>query len=385
MHHRIRGLRVTNALMVAAVASLALSACGSSSSSDANGLLKKTFTGSHNVNSGNLSFSVTVSPSGSSILTGPITLSLGGPFESLGKGRIPASNFSVGISALGRSGSVGILSTGSKGYVTLQGTSYELPPSTFQKLESSFAQLTSSASAGSGSETGTLSKLGIDPLRWLISPAVVGSENVAGADTTHIRAGVNVAALLLDLNTFLQKASSLGVSGASRIPSRISDATRTKIASEVKNPTFDVWTGSSDKTVRKLAIKLAVPVSGQISSQLGGLRSAQIGLSMQYADLNQPQTIQAPATVRPFSEFTAKLQTLLGSLQGLGIGSGTGTAGATGSTGTAGATGSTGTAGATGTPATAGGANVQSYSRCLQAAGQDVSKMQQCASLLNGK
>jgi hypothetical protein len=360
MHRRIRGLRTMLALLLTAVPAIALGACGSSSSSDATTLLKQTFGGSHTVNSGNLSFSLTVNPSGSKTLSTPITVSFGGPFQSLGTGKLPASNFNISISALGKSGSLGILSTGSNGYVTLQGTSYQLPAATFQKLESSFAQITSTGGGGSGA--GTLSKLGINPLRWLVKPSVIGNESVGGADTTHIRAGVNVDALLVDLNTFLQKASSLGVSGASRIPSGISDTTRSRIASEVKTPTFDVWTGSSDKTIRKFALTLTLPVTGQISSQLGGLNSAQIGVSMQYAKLNQQQTIQPPTAVRPFSEFTSKLRAFLGQVQG-GLG-----AGSTGSTGSAGT-----------------GANVQSYSQCIAAAGQDVAKMQSCASLLNAK
>ena len=36
---------------------------------------------------------------------------------------------------------------------------------------------------------------------------------MGGAQTTHIHAGVNVPALLNDLNTLLERASSLGVSG----------------------------------------------------------------------------------------------------------------------------------------------------------------------------
>ncbi len=42
------------------------------------------------------------------MLTDPITLSFGGPFQSRGTGKLPASNFNISISALGtaaRSGS----------------------------------------------------------------------------------------------------------------------------------------------------------------------------------------------------------------------------------------------------------------------------------------
>ena len=155
MHHRFRGLRAGRTMLLAALASLTLAACGSSSSGgDASTLLKQTFSGSHAVNSGNLNLSLTIVPSGSNTLTGPITLSFGGPFQSLGKGKLPASNFSISISALGKTGSLGILSTGKTGYVTLQGTSYQLPPATFQKLESSFAQI--GASPGNSAVRGSV-------------------------------------------------------------------------------------------------------------------------------------------------------------------------------------------------------------------------------------
>src|SRR6476660_3499313 len=119
MFHRFRSLRTRSALLIAALGSVTLAACGSSSGGgDATTLLKQTFSGSHAVNSGNLTFSLTIVPSGSNTLTGPITLSFGGPFQSLGKGKLPASNFNVSISALGKTGSLGILSTGKTGYVT---------------------------------------------------------------------------------------------------------------------------------------------------------------------------------------------------------------------------------------------------------------------------
>jgi hypothetical protein len=373
MQYRIRGTLVLCALLVGAA--LGLGACGSSSG-DAQSLLKQTFSGSHAINSGNLNFALTLTPSGSSTLTGPITITFGGPFQSRGKNQLPASNFTISLGSGGKSGSLGILSTGTTGYVSLSGTSYQLPAATFQKFASSFAQLTTPA--GNGSPSSSLSKLGINPLHWLVNPSVVGAENVNGTDTTHIRSSVNVAALLADLNTFLSKASKLGVSGAAKIPNGISQATRNRIASTVKSPSFDVWTGNGDKTVRKLSIRLLVPVTGQISSLLGGLRTADIGINMQYGNLNQPQTITAPTTVRPFNEFTAKLRTFLGAVQGA-VGGGATGGGATGggaSTGGSGSTGSTGGGSST---------SVSRYSQCIQAAGSDVRKMQSCASLLNSK
>jgi hypothetical protein len=367
------------ALLAVALGCAQLTACGSSSG-DATKLLNQTFSGSHKITSGNLSLSLTLNPSGSSSLRGPIGLSFGGPFQSLGRGKLPESNFNISVEALGRTGTLGILSTGTNGYVTLQGTSYQLPPATFRQLESSFSQLESSPTTSSSASV--LNKLGIQPLHWLVNPSVVGDENVGGAATTHIRAGINVNALLVDLNTFLQKASSLGVSGANRLPSALSSDTRNRIASQIKNPSFDVWTGKNDKTVRKLVIKLTVGVSGSLSTLLGGLRSADIGLNMQYANLNQPQTITAPTSVRPYSEFANRVRAFFSSLQSLiGSGASSGTNGASGSTGSSGSTTSPSTAGSSGSASS----NLQRYSQCIQQAGGDVTKMQACAPLLNAK
>jgi hypothetical protein len=367
MHHRRTALR---GLIMVVLASFGVAACGSASSgsADPSTLLSQTFTGTHKVTSGKLNLMLTIDPSGSSTFSGPITLSFGGPFQTRGAGKLPESNFTISASALGRSVALGILSTGTAGYVTLQGTSYQMPQATFQKLESSFAQLTSTSGASSGS--GSLAKLGIQPLHWLTNPTVVGTENVGGTQTTHIHAGVNVNALLNDLNTVVEKASSLGVSGTSSLKAGIPAADRSKIASAVKNPSVDIWTGTSDKTIRRLTITLTLPVTGNASSELGGMTSADIGLTMQYSDLNQPQTVKAPTTVRPFTQFQSKLDSFAVALQGA-LGS------AAGSTSGGGASSSGGTS-------TGAGSSVAQYSQCIQQAGTDVAKMQKCASLLGG-
>jgi len=357
-------------LTLVVLASLVLAACGSASDSSSGSpstLLNQTFTGTHKVTSGVLNLTLTIDPSGSSTLNGPITLSFGGPFQTRGAGKLPESNFTVSVSALGRQAALGILSTGTSGYVTLQGSSYQMPQATFQKLESSFAQLASGAGTSQGS--GTLAKLGIRPLQWLTHPTTVGTEKVGGAQTTHIHAGINVPVLLGDLNTFLEKASSASnVSGASQLKSGLSPATRQKIAAAIRNPSFDVWTGTSDKTIRRLTIALTLPITGSLSTQLGGVKSADIGLTMQYSDLNKPQSISAPTTVRPYSEFQSKVSSFVQGLQGAAAGVlGSGSSSASGGT-TPGGSGSS--------------SNVTKYSQCIQQSGGDVAKMQKCAALL---
>jgi hypothetical protein len=350
--------QIVSALLAVAFAAFVLAACGGGGGSpqQARTLLRETFKGAHQVNSGKLTLRLAVAGSGSKTLRGPVSLTFGGPFQSQGNGQLPKSDFTINLSFLGRTATLGVISTGTNGYVTLQGTNYQLPSSTFRQLESSFASAT-----GSGSRSGVLGKLGINPLGWVRNPTVVGSETVGGADTTHIHGSVAVSRLLSDLSTVLQKASSLGVSGSSTLASGIPASTRDRIAREVRNPTLDVWTGSRDHTLRKLEVNFDLPVSGAASTLLGGLRSAHVSLLVQYADINQPQTIATPTSAQPFSQFVAKVRSFVQGLQG-NVGGSVPLGGGASS-----------------------GQTVQRYTQCIQKAGGDVAKMQRCASILNGQ
>jgi hypothetical protein len=301
MLNRNRKLRL-GTLAALSAACLALAGCGGSSGSgSATQLLTQTFCGNHHLNSGNMHVALTIVPSGSRTLKGPISLSVSGPFQSQGQGKLPNSDLTIGLSALGSPLSMGVISTGQHGYVTLAGSNYKLPQSSYQQLESSFAAF--ATPPGCNGKTGVLSQLNIHPLHWLTNPQVVGTETVGGASTTHVHAGINVSALLSDLGPLLKRAPSLGLSGTSGL----SASTLAGIANQVQDPRFDVWTGTGDHALRKLTINLKVPVSGQTSTLLGGLNSAAIGVTMAYSDLNQPQTIAAPTNLKPYSQLQSKL------------------------------------------------------------------------------
>jgi hypothetical protein len=358
-------------VLVAVVMAAVMAGCGSSSSggSGASGsattVVDQAFSSGHVVNSGNLDFMLSLTPSGSSAISGPITLGFAGPFESMGKGKVPASDFNISFSALGQSGSLSLISTGSAGYVTVSGNSYQLPASTYQKIAGSFAGLTNT---GSGSSFGSL---GIDPKRWLTNPQVVGQDTVGGTATTHVRAQVNVSQLLNDLNNIFKKASST-VAAAKNLPA-LSSSEESKIAASIKNPTVDVWAGNGDHALRKLVVNLTIPVTGQISALLGGLSSVAVSLTMQYTNLNQQQTITAPSKIQPYSQFQQKLNSLLGAIKNSAaasvLGGGSASAGATASSGSS-----------TGTATTPG--SISKYAQCIQSANGDVTKMQACGSLI---
>ena len=344
-------------LLTAALAAVVLGACGSGGGdpTQARSLLNQAFKG-HPINSGKLTVALRVAPSGSQTLRNPIALNVGGPFQSLGKGKAPKSDFTLTLSAFGRSGSLGIISTGTKGYVTLQGTSYRLPAATFRQFESGLAPVTRSGSRGTAPKVHFLS--------WIRNPVVVGHATVAGVDTTHLHGGVDVHRMLSDLNSVIHEAPSAGVSG---LGSGISSTSIARIATKVRNPALDVWVGSSDHVMRRLVVNFGVPVTGAASTTFGGLRAAHVALAVQYADVNQPQTITAPSSARPFTEFVSKLQGFLQGLQGT-LGGASPLSGGGSSSG-----------------GSASGQKLQRYTQCIQSAGQDVTKMQRCAAILNGQ
>ena len=82
MHHRKTAFRSAASGHAGEPRRVAALRRASSSSADPNTLLKQTFSGSHKVNSGDLNLTPDDRPSGSSMLSGPITLSFGGPFQS---------------------------------------------------------------------------------------------------------------------------------------------------------------------------------------------------------------------------------------------------------------------------------------------------------------
>jgi hypothetical protein len=368
-HPRVVNTATALAAAVLALA-LALAGCGGTATGPGTGaaartLLKQTFAGEHTVNSGILDFSIKIKLRGSRTFTQPVSLTLGGPFQSRGKNQLPESDFAVSLAGEGHSGSLQILSTGTAGYVAVGGTDYQLPLATYQKLESSFASVAQSGNS-SGGQT-TLSKLGIDPLQWLKSPEVVGSGTVGGASAIDVSAGIDMPNLLTGIATVLDKASAAGIA---KLPSTTSLAELAELAEKVNNPTVNLWTGASDHTLRRLTVSLAFPLPAQLTTYTGGATSATLALTLGYSDINQPQSVSAPTSAQPYADFLTKFRQVVTAVE---------TTIATSALSGAGATGGTATTGASGA-----GAGANNYNSCMDAAGNNVAKMQQCVSRYGG-
>lgn len=333
---------------------------GKAGSAAAHQLLVQTFHGHHAITSGVVTLDLKVVPSGSSTIKGPIEVTFGGPFMNQGIGKLPESDFTISISAQGHRGALQVISADGRGYITVGGQSYLMPKASFKSLESGFGSLASSGT-DANPKSGAFSSLGIKPLGWLIHPRIVGTGSVGGVATTRIRAGLDTAAMLADFSRVLGRTGSLGISGTGSLPHSISASTRRAIAHALGTPSFNVWTGTADKLIRRLTVSATVPVTGPTRTALGDMRSAALTLGFEYSHVNQPQTITVPTATKPYSVFRAEVSAVLQQIEGALL---------TGSLGP-------------GTGTTAPGSSAdQKYTRCITAANGDVAKMQKCSKLL---
>jgi hypothetical protein len=373
LEHRIRAVV---ALLVFAFAAVGVAACGSSGGSgggsgDAQGLLKQTFSGVHTIKSGKAKLQLNLDLQGVPQLNGPIKLGVTGPFQSVGGGQLPKFDLAVNVGAQGQSIQAGLTSTSDRLFVQFGGTAYEVPAKLVTQLKQSMKSSQQQSSAAKSQLD--LGSLHLDPLSWLKDAKVEGTETVGGTQTQHVSAQLDTSAFLDDVDKVLGQVAKKGLpnAGGQTVPSSIPDKVRQQILDAVKSGTIDVWTGTSDKTLRKISVALSIEPKNPGS----GLKSAQISFSLELEDLNTPQTIATPASPKPLNELLGQLGGLLGGVDGGALGGALG--GVTGQ-------GQSGGGGPQTTPVPSGGqtAQVQKYANCIKAAGSDLTKAQQCAQLL---
>src|SRR3954470_24670945 len=212
---------------------LFVSACGGGDDS-VDSLLSQTFAPDKSVKSGRLNAQLDANVQGIQGLSGPLRLRLSGPFQSRGKDKMPSFDFTLGLSAGGQAFTAGGVSTGDKGFVKFQGKAYAVSDQLFKQFRDGYLAAVRSSKKKRGSQP-SLGALGIDPRSWLRGARKVGTDTVAGVETFHIAAGIDVERLLDDINRLLGRASS--ASGSKQVPTRLTDAQRKEILGAVKSAT----------------------------------------------------------------------------------------------------------------------------------------------------
>jgi hypothetical protein len=331
-------LAVAAVVAVAALVTLALAGCGGSQ--DPGTVLEQTFGArTKPIHSGRLDLHLDVEGQGLGSIPAPLSIRLSGPFASSGGGRMPKFDLDLDVRTGGGAVRLGGISTGDRGWLVFQDRAYTLTGDLFRRLDRSRRDALAPSQGGSDDAGGSpLRALGIDPRRWLRDSHTVGDETLAGEDVVHVRAGVDVARLLGDVQRLLAKAGATGT----QAPATLTPQARSAIQRAVRDATVDVYSGREDHILRRIALDVRYASGG---------RSGRVRLAMGIAAVNAPQPIGPPASARPISELEAALQRLGATLrrqQDAGVA----------------------------------GARGDAYQRCLAAAAGDLAKAQACADLV---
>jgi hypothetical protein len=325
------------------LSAIAIAACGGGGGSgeNVNTVLDQTFRGEKKLDSGKLNLNATAKLEGAAQLQGPVTLKMTGPFEGLNQkvadtGKIPEADLQISAGAAGQEFNAGFTSTGDQVFVNFRGTDYVLPDSQFRRL---VRQLDRAQKKDANSKSPDLSTLGIEPNNWLKDANDEGTADVGGTETIHISGSVDVPKMLDDFDRLLKQAGKLNLSQQqlNQLPQGLPQSSRDQIQKAIEKADLDIYTGKDDKVLRKLVAKVKFNVPEDLRSQAGGLKSGEINLSLEIADINEPQSIEAPKSAKPLSELQKQLGSSgigsLGSQGGSGSGSGSSGSGSSGSSG----------------------------------------------------
>jgi hypothetical protein len=230
----------------------------------------------------------------------PIRIQASGPYRST-KDKLPSFDIDLEVSTGGPGSTIstGRLSTGDRAFVKFGDSFYEVDPKEVAKAN---RQL-------DGGEGGTCTRkgIGIDPRPWVEDAKDDGDEKIAGVNTTHVSGRLDVDRMLRDLNRFVSRCGALLGTAAGEVPSALKQSDIDKIAQLVNDPSFDVYVGKEDDIVRRLSASIDVKVPQQDQEGIGGIEGGSLNFSIEFADVNGDQQIEAPARSRPLSELTSQL------------------------------------------------------------------------------
>ena len=277
---------------------------GGGSSDDASALLEKAF--STQVDSGDLKLEFKAEIDGLAQLSGPLSLSLSGPFKSDGAKDIPVLDWDIVAEGAGQTFDIGLTVTDDNAFVEYQGESYEVGTELFDQFKQQYA-------AQQPDEQLTLKSFGLDPATWLEDPEVEDGDEIGGDATQLVTGSVDVEQVVRDLysltksDAFRQQLESQGQT-VPEIPEP-SDEDIKKITDAVDELKLEVNVDVNDVARRvSISADFTVPEGTGDGEVKGG--SLSFGYTLEEVGID-PQ-IEAPANAKPLSELTQQFAPLLG-------------------------------------------------------------------------
>lgn len=218
-----------------------------------------------------------------------------------------AADYTVTLDLAGEPLEMGIRMQDTGFWLSYAGTWYEMPPEALQAFARSSTQVDPKEMEQ------LFEDLEFDPLTWFKDLALVGEESLDGVNTIHLAGSPDYMKILADVFELLRNEKFLhlidptgemtsGMMGSGFPPSPAEiEQFGTEIDSMLQGLTIDLWVGSDDSMLRKIA------VAGHIAPPAGedpdGLLGIDISASMWLDSTNQPLAIEAPESPLPFTEL----------------------------------------------------------------------------------
>lgn len=309
--------------LLAAFAALAalLSACGGGGggSDDPQKVIEQaTFEG---VESGTVDLTMNVKAEGEH--GGNMKIDLSGPFQSTGKKSLPELAMQVKANGDANGEKVnfegGLTVLGDRAYVGFDGKNYEVDPTTFGFIKSGFEEAGQEGEKeSSGAERTACQKAAtsMNLEEFVDNLENGGGEDVDGVKTTKLSGDLDpkgAVDAIIQLAETPACSSQLEAAGA--FPLEELKAMKSEITGAVKKAHADIYVGEDDHIVRKVAADLTVEPKGSGEK-------AEIEFDFTLGEVNEQQTIKAPANAEPLEKLFGQLGVnpleLLGMMQGGG-------------------------------------------------------------------
>lgn len=320
---RLRFLYVIAAAAALFATSIVLAACGGGSDKSGESaqsvLEEATLQG---IESGNIDLSLGVKAQGPE--GGHLNLSLSGPFQGEGKASLPQLDMTAKAKGNFNGKDVdfdgGLVLLPNTAFVNYEGVEYEVDPTTYSFIESTLAQAQRESGAETGADGVAACQEEFGTLKvadFLEDGKNEGSADVDGTSTTKVSGDLDVSGAIDSVLEVVESgACRAQLAAAGPLPSKSEvDKAKSEVSRAVKSAHVDVYVGD-DNIVRRISAEL------QLEPQNGGSgpERVEIELDLKLTEVNEEQSISAPANAKPLSRLFIKLGInpieLLGILQG---------------------------------------------------------------------
>lgn len=295
----------TFALLAALLAlTTAFVACGGGGSSDdpQQVLDDATFEG---VESGNLEVSLDVKAEGDE--GGDIAVRISGPFQGNGNGDLPQLGMTATAKGTAKGDDVdfegGLVLLPGRAYVNYKGVEYEVDPTTYSFVKSSFEEAQNQGGEGNPADVTACQEAaeGIEIGDFAENLTSEGSVDVDGTDTTKVSGDLDsrgAVDALIELAEDPACSSQLEAAGSGSLD-ELKEA-REELTGAVKKAHVEVYVGDDD-IIRKAAGELVIEPEGTSGENV------EVDFEVLLSGVNEDQEISAPSGAKPLSDLFIEL------------------------------------------------------------------------------